>query len=183
VQDVLDAPGLNEIRKAEWTFSRHDHWDSVRSGLETLSPYAAEGTLKQKTAVLEGALPTLNLGPRRGVSHSGSLASPCVSEFRTRWYAPSSSSARPSEPAPGVACWPTRGARAVVAGVPGERGAPAEPPASGGVAKQVGADRGAAAQSRVRHRVRHCLRSMAKRHSCRVPAPGPTGSSGSRRCQ
>jgi hypothetical protein len=53
MQDILDAPGLNEIGKAAWAFSHPGDWDSVRSGLETLSRYASEGTLSQKAAVLD----------------------------------------------------------------------------------------------------------------------------------
>jgi len=52
-QDVFEAPGLNEIGKVAWAFNTPGNWDGVRSGLETLAPYASDGTLKQKTAVLE----------------------------------------------------------------------------------------------------------------------------------
>jgi REP element-mobilizing transposase RayT len=49
------------------------------------------------------------------------------------------------------------------------RDSPAEPAAPGRIAMQVGADRGAAAQSRVRRGVRQRPRAMAKRHCRRVP--------------
>ena len=62
-----------------------------------------------------------------------------------------------------------RCARAVVAGSPGERRAPAEPAAPRRVAKQVGANRGTTAQSHIHHGVRQRPRAMARRHSCRVP--------------
>lgn len=51
--DVLEAPGLHEIRKIAFTFLRPGDWERVRSGLEALTAYAAEGTPKQKVDVLE----------------------------------------------------------------------------------------------------------------------------------
>jgi Putative DNA-binding domain len=66
VQDVLDAPGLHEIGKIAWSFSQPRDWDHVRSSLEILSPYAGEGTLKQKKAVLE-ALSRLATSVRAGM--------------------------------------------------------------------------------------------------------------------
>lgn len=51
--DVLEAPGLHEISKVAFTFLRPNGWDRVRAGLEALTSYAAEGTPKQKVAVLE----------------------------------------------------------------------------------------------------------------------------------
>jgi hypothetical protein len=50
---VLEAPGLNEIRKVSWEFLRPRGWDLIRDGLRNLGPYATEGTNRQKRAVLE----------------------------------------------------------------------------------------------------------------------------------
>src|SRR5690242_4810304 len=44
---VLEAPGLNEIRKVSWAFLRRRGWDRVREGLETIGPYVLEGTPMQ----------------------------------------------------------------------------------------------------------------------------------------
>ena len=49
----LEAPGLNDIKKQAFAFLRPRGWDRVRAGLEAIGAYAAEGTPRQKVAVLE----------------------------------------------------------------------------------------------------------------------------------
>jgi hypothetical protein len=48
-----EVPGLNEIKKQAFAFLRPRGWDRVRAGLESIAAYAAEGTPRQKVAVLE----------------------------------------------------------------------------------------------------------------------------------
>ena len=64
--DVLEAPGLHEIRRIAFTFLRPRDWERVRSGLEALGAYAAEGTARQKVEVLE-ALTRLAIHTRQGM--------------------------------------------------------------------------------------------------------------------
>jgi hypothetical protein len=77
--DVLEAPGLNDIRKVSFTFLRRSTWEGVRSGLQVLTAYAVEGTARQKVAVLE-ALTRLATHTRWGMPEDILLDMLSVSE-------------------------------------------------------------------------------------------------------
>ena len=50
---IYEAPGLDEVRRVAFSFNRPRGWEQVQEGLRRIAPYAIEGTIRQRQAVLE----------------------------------------------------------------------------------------------------------------------------------
>lgn len=52
-QEVLEAPGLHEIKKVAVGFFRRRSWDDAKRGLEVLALHVVEGTPRHRAAVMD----------------------------------------------------------------------------------------------------------------------------------